>query len=400
MSAMDANDQNYQADIMSRLPQQPSQTRRGYSATQASRRAKQSKRDVQSHQAQRSPQKAQSRQIQQSPQKAQSRQASRSSPANPPASLQPSGHGHNHEPYWIRRRWTWLQRLGGVLIVGACVAGAAWYVPRVVSADQKLLTGTVTSGGVVTLNFTYLGEISKVYVRPHQWVRKGQVLAAEYNPNAGSVVAADKLVIASEQAKIAQLKEDEVLYPPSASVDNVQISADKAQLAVDEVQLATDRQKVAAMEIVAPSPGEVIAANGQPGQTVSSAGIRYYATDSQQPSTAQGPAFSLLPEGPQTVRHVPASQFSVPVIALRVSATWQVVALVPEDSVSGIRPGQHVTIGVPSAHITDVPGQIDEVLPKPAATPEGIFYQAVVAITGHARSLPLDGMAADVRLGS
>jgi multidrug efflux pump subunit AcrA (membrane-fusion protein) len=393
---MDSNDEIHQADTMSRPAQRPRRTSRE-KPRQSSREqlaAQVPQQATQIEQDMRLPEAQQSRRD------ARSRQASRGSPADPPVSLQPSQRDRNRKPYWIRRKWTWLQRLGGVLIAGACVAGAAWYVPRVVSADQKLLTGTVTSGGVVTLNFTYVGEISKIYVRPNQWVRKGQVLATEYNPNAGSVVAADKLVIASEQAKITQLKADEVAYPPGAPVDNVQISADKAQLAVDEVQLATDRQKVAAMEIVAPSSGEVIAANGQPGETVSPAGIRYYATDSQQPSTVQGPEFSLIPQGPQTVRHVPASQLSLPVITLRVSATWQVVALVPEDSVSGIRPGQQVTISVPSAHITDVAGQIGEVLPTPASTPEGVFYQAVVAITGHARGLPMDGMAADIRLGS
>ena len=48
-------------------------------------------------------------------------------------------------------------------------------------------------------------------------------------------------------------------------------------------------------------------------------------------------------------------------IALRTSTTWQVVTLIPEGSVSGIKPGGTVTISVPAAHIKDVPGQIDEI---------------------------------------
>ena len=350
-------------------------------------------------------------------------------PAARPVLLPPAGRPRRPGgQYWIRRRWTWLQRAGGVLIACACVAGAAWYVPRVMSDDSKLLTGTVTSSGVVTLNFAYPGQISKVGVRPGQWVRKGQVLAAEYDPDAASVVAADKAAIASAQAaialaqaaiasaqaKIAELKTAEAADPAAAAADNAQLAADnaqlaaektqlaagQAQLAADQAQLATDREKVVATEIVAPSSGVVVACNGQPGQTVTSAGIRDYAADSQQAPAAQGPQFSLLPESPQTVHRVPAGQSALPVIALRTSAAWQVVALIPEDSVSGIKPGQIVTVSVPSAHITGVPGQIAEVAPTPVSTSEGVFYQAAVTIASHTQNLPLNGMAADIRLGS
>jgi multidrug resistance efflux pump len=300
----------------------------------------------------------------------------------------------------VRRLRTWPQLIGGVVIAGACVAAVLWYVPRVISADRQLLTGTVTSSGVVTLNFTYPGEISKLNVRSEQAVRKGEVLAAEYDPNAASVIAADKATIDSMVAKIAELRVAEAADPAAAAADNAQLAADKAQVAVDEAQLVTDRTKVAAAQIVAPSSGIVIAANGQPGETVTAAGIRDYVTDSQQAATAQGPQFSLLPEGPQSTRRIPASGSDLPVIALRTSTTWQVVALIGQGSVSSITSGQKVTVSVPAAHIKDVPGQVDEVVPTPAAISGGVFYQVVVAITGHAISLPLNGMTADLQLGS
>ena len=54
----------------------------------------------------------------------------------------------------------------------------------------------------------------------------------------------------------------------------------------DEAQLATDRMKIAATEIIAPADGTVVAANGQPGETVTSVGIRDYTTDSGRTSAS------------------------------------------------------------------------------------------------------------------
>ncbi|MGH3195084.1 MAG: hypothetical protein ACRDNT_03930 [Streptosporangiaceae bacterium] len=331
-----------------------------------------------------------------------SRQVSLRLPATPPVSLQPTTHVREQRgrPYLIRRPRTWPQRVGGMLIAGACVLSAAWYVPRVMSDDHRLLTGTVTSTGVIALNFTGSGEINKVNVHLDQQVRKGEVLADEYAPNAGSIVAADKATVTAEQAKMAELRAAEAADPAAAAADNAQLAVDRAQLAVYRAQLATDRMKVAATEIVAPSSGIIVAANGQPGETVTSSGIRDYVTGSQQAPATQRPAFSLLPEGPQSVREASASGSSLPVIALRISTTWQVVVLIPEDSVSAIRSEEKVTISVPAARIKDVPGQVEEVLSTPIPTSEGVFYQAVVIITGHAANLPLNGMAADVQLGS
>jgi len=309
-------------------------------------------------------------------------------------------HAHRLTQTQVRRPRTWPHRLGGVLIAGACVVSAAWYVPRVMRDDRGLLTGTVVSSGIVTLNFPNAGAIATLNVRLDQQVRKGQVLASQYMPNAGSLLAADHATIAADQAKIAELKAAEAADPAAAAGDNAQIAADKAQLALDQSELVTNQAKIATAEIVAPADGIVVAVNGQPGQTVTSSGIRDYATDSHQASASQRPPFSLLPEGPQPVSHTPVSGSALPVIALRVSATWQVIALIPENSVSAIKPGRQVTISVPAAQISGVRATIDEVLPTPASMSGGTVYQAVVTLIGHAAGLPLNGMAADVRLDS
>ena len=54
-----------------------------------------------------------------------------SSPTGPGPEL----HGRPHR---ITRRRTWPRLAGGALIAAACVASAAWYVPRVMADDRRL----------------------------------------------------------------------------------------------------------------------------------------------------------------------------------------------------------------------------------------------------------------------
>jgi multidrug efflux pump subunit AcrA (membrane-fusion protein) len=303
-------------------------------------------------------------------------------------------------PYSIRSARTWPQRVGGILIAAVVVASAIWYIPSVLRDNRQLLTGTVASSGVITLNFSNAGEISEINAKLNTPVQKGQVLAKEYAPDAASLVAADNAAIAADEAKIAQVRAAEAAGPANDTIDSTQLSAANAQLALDQAQLATDSMKILTAEIVAPSAGVIVAANGQVGQTVTTSGIRDYEADSQEQSAAQGPAFSLLPEGPQTGRRINASASAVPVFALRTSINWQVIVLIPESAVARVRAGQRVAISVPADHIKDVPGQVSDVLPTPTPTSAGVVYQAVVNITGHAPIVPLNGMTADVELGT
>jgi multidrug efflux pump subunit AcrA (membrane-fusion protein) len=299
----------------------------------------------------------------------------------------------------IRSARTWPQRAGGILIAVAVVASAIWYIPTVLRDNLQLFTGTVASSGVITLDFSAAGEISEINAKLNTPVQKGQVLAREYAPDTTSLVAADNAAIAADKAKMAQLREAEAANPANDAIDSAQLTAANAQLALDQAQLATDQMKIVSAEIVAPSAGVIVAANGQVGQTVTTSGIRDYEADSQEQSAAEGPAFSLLPEGPQTGRKVSASASAVPVFALRTSVNWQVIVLIPESAVARVRAGQRVAISVPSDHIKDVPGQVSDVLPTPTQTSAGVVYQAVVNITGHAAIVPLNGMTADVKLG-
>jgi multidrug resistance efflux pump len=311
-------------------------------------------------------------------------------------------------PEPARPRHSRPQRIGGFVIAALCLAAAIWYVPRVISNDNHQLTGTVTSSGVVSLNFTKSGYLASVPIRAGQAVHKGQTLATEYAPATNSLLTADKATIssdqsaiASDQARLAQLKAVPVADETAeVAAADAQQAKDQAQLAKDEAQLASDKVSAEATQIVAPSAGTIIAVNGQPGETVNATGLKTGSASAQTAQTSQAPLFSLLPEGPQSGKTGGGSGAALPVVELRTSSTWHVVALIPESQVSTVKTGQSVTISVPAAHIQHVKGQLQEILPTPTSTASGLAYQAVVSVTGHATVQPMDGMAVDVRIGS
>jgi multidrug efflux pump subunit AcrA (membrane-fusion protein) len=303
--------------------------------------------------------------------------------------------GIEHGQRWERRRrhMTGTQRLGGLLIAAACIGTVAWYVPKVVASDSRTLTGTVTSTGVVDLNFALPGRINKIDVHMGEHVAKGEMLASESDPATWADVKADKAAIAADKAKLAEL----MATPGSQQAE---IAATHAQLDKDEAQLDTDQANLIGTRIVAAQAGTVVAVNGSPGEMVSPLGIRDYTSDSGTTMVGDAPEFSLLPEGPQSSVRATGAPTELPVVALRVSDSWEVAILVPENSISEVRPGEAVTISVPSAHLTGVPGRIQEVLPTPQATSQGTAYEAIVTVFGHQARAPFNGMSADVELGS
>ena len=316
------------------------------------------------------------------------------------ASLRLNGYAPNLRPGQARqgreatrRHITRPQRVAAALIAGACVFGALWYVPRIAAADGSSLSGTVTSSGVVYLNFSSSGQLATIAAAIGQRVSKGQLLATEVAPAAAAVLAADRAAIAADKSELAA-----ALSGGTAAA----IDAARAQLARDKGQLAIDRAEAAGTRIVAPSAGTVIAVNGQPGETADADGIRDYASEAQGTPVTQRPLFSLLPEGPQSSDTAggSASGGYLPVIALRTSSTWQVSVLVPESSIGDIRTGQVVSVDVPAAGLAGMPGRVQELLTTPVATSQGMGYQAVVTVLDQRQETPPSGMAANVQLGS
>ena len=281
------------------------------------------------------------------------------------------------------------QRVGGILLAGASVVGVALYVPSILAADSRSFTGVVSSSGIASLNFGTSGRVGSVRVHLGQVVRKGEVLATEAGAAGTAAVRADRAAITADKANLAALQAD-----GSAPAS---ITAAQAQLEKDRAHRAADRMKLVATEIVAPRRGTVIAIYGQPGETVSRAGLSRSAVHAQA-SPGQQPRFSLLPSGPMATLR--ATGLALPVIALRTGGGWQVSLLIPQTDTSAVKVGGDVTISVPAAQLSGVKGTVRELSPLPVSSSGGAAYEAVVRVLGRTRITPLSGMTANVQLGS
>ncbi len=281
------------------------------------------------------------------------------------------------------------QRLGGILLAGASVVGVAFYVPSILAADSRSFTGVVSNSGLASLNFGVSGRVGRVLVHLGQAVRPGEVLATEAGGAQAAAVRADRAAITADKANLGALQAD-----GSAATS---IAAAQAQLARDRARRAADRMKLAATEIVAPRSGTVVAIEGQPGDTVSPAGLSGPAAHAQA-SPGQQPRFSLLPSGPMA--SLRAAGLALPVIALRTGGGWQVRLLIPQTDTSAVKVGGKVTISVPAAQLSGVKGTIGDVSPMPVGNSGSASYEAVVRVIGRTPVTPLSGMTANVQLGS
>jgi multidrug resistance efflux pump len=292
------------------------------------------------------------------------------------------------------RTVTAAQLVAGVVITGLCLVAVLWYVPGVIRTDTESFTGTVVSNGITNLNFAASGLVGRIQVHLGQTVKDGAVLATETSASAAKSLSADRAAITAAQANLAALKAE-----PVTATTNASIASANAQLAKAQAQLSADKVARSGAQIVAPSGGTVVAINAQPGEAVTSAGVRTYSATAPA-GNSQSPPFSLLPEGPTTSVKNSNTQTALPMIALRTSTSWEVNALVPENHIASVRPGQHATISVPAVGLQHVRAIVRQVAPTPVNTSAGTAYQVTLSVTGQRRVAPLNGMTADVQLGS
>jgi macrolide-specific efflux system membrane fusion protein len=252
-------------------------------------------------------------------------------------------------------------------------------------ADSHSFSGVVLSNGVVDLNFGAAGQVTNISVRIGEHVKAGQVLASEVGMSTMAVVTADEAAITADRAALTQIADQAA--PGAAALAEAQ-----AKLASDRARLAVEQAQVVKMQLQAPMNGTIVAVNGQVGEQVTAVGGRAGAA---QP---QGSTSVSLPPGSQPT--ATAATTSAPVIALRISRTWQVDIVVPVGSTSAIKPGERVTVAVPDAGLRGVRGEVAGVMSAPVRTGQGLGYQALVTVLGPQPAPPVSGLAADVRLGS
>jgi multidrug efflux pump subunit AcrA (membrane-fusion protein) len=253
-----------------------------------------------------------------------------------------------------------------------------------VQADQLLITGVVTSAGVLDLNFPSPGVVQRVLVHVGQRVAARQLLATEADPGEAAIEAADATAVAADEQQVR-------------GAGHASLAPERAQLARDRSRLAADRQLLAERRIVAPAAGVINAVDAGPGQTAEPDGIADEL--GQAGPVAAPPLFSLLPEAPQaSAKGGSAPSATLPMIQLRAAGGWEVLALVPQSSAGRVRAGQPVTVSIPAAHLTGLDGVVREVLATPVNTADGDMYEAIVTVSSPAPGTPLDGMTANVAL--
>jgi multidrug efflux pump subunit AcrA (membrane-fusion protein) len=299
--------------------------------------------------------------------------------------------GHEHAGPGAQRRSRTVrapQVLSAVVIAAACLLAVLWYVPGIIRTDSQSFTGTVVSNGITNLNFANAGVVSRIRVSLGQVVKSGQVLATQSTVSSEAITA-DRASIVLAQTALAR---DQATGAPATST-----AAAQAQLARAQAQLATDKATLNQAQVMAPSAGTVIAINAQPGETVTSAGVRTYSGAAQGPSGGS-PPFSLLPQGPGNTLKTSGGQQALPVIALRTSDSWEVVALIPEDRIGSVSAGQSAIVSVPALRLRLIRGVVRQVSPTPVSTAQGTAYQVTVTVTGKRKLNPLNGMTADVQI--
>jgi len=193
----------------------------------------------------------------------------------------------------------------------------------------------VSKSGLATLNFAAPGRLGKATVRLGQMVRRGQLLAAEAVPassTASAAVQADRAQVQADKANLAAL-----IAEASAPAS---VTAAQAKLAEDRARRTIDQKKLVATEIRAPRRGTVIAIYGQPGETVSPAGLRGPAAQ-RRATAARKPRLSLLSS--RQMASLQSRGMALPVNALRTSGNWQVKLLIPRTSTT-VKVGQRVTV--------------------------------------------------------
>jgi multidrug efflux pump subunit AcrA (membrane-fusion protein) len=269
----------------------------------------------------------------------------------------------------------------------------------VLSADQSIVTAaeqlqaltcSTASGGsseqVRCLDARLEVERARAKVASDE---EQSALLATRSQERTSALSAD---ISSREAALAALTSAGTgITPASAEA----IRQARLQLAQARLAVAIDRAKLAQFSLRSPVSGTVLRVDGIPGEIVGPGGVRGDSLGSAAiPSTA---SFHLFPEpsGPSSS----GLGSSAPVVTIVTGRRWQVLAEIPESTVTSLRRGAAAVFQFQDFGGLSERCRMSEIVPVAIESGSTLEYEVTFRLLSRAPRGTLPGMSGTLRLG-
>ncbi|MGO9558153.1 MAG: hypothetical protein ACLPQS_01350 [Acidimicrobiales bacterium] len=278
-----------------------------------------------------------------------------------------------------------------VLAAAGLIVAVAFTV-RAVDESGTGYAAAVYPSETLQLDFSGTAPIGHIYVHPGEHVNAGQILAVQDPPGlTGLVALADAAVLADEK-RVAILQ----LATPgkAAASDQREVAGADAALATARYQLAEDQERLAQSALRAPAAGTVQAVDGAPGDLAGPSGVR--ATGSQPP-VPNSEESGLSPAKGSVARGIPASG-SDAVVTIRVGESWEVLARVPQASVSAVHPGLRGTFTFAALGGRTLPCTVVSVSSSPSDAGGQVAYEVILSVRSGLGRDVLPGMSGTLTL--
>jgi macrolide-specific efflux system membrane fusion protein len=260
--------------------------------------------------------------------------------------------------YWLKPYWVTPPKPS---------AAAVWVSPQVRTiANDVTATGTVKlrNGAEVRVGAQLSGIVEKLHVGVGSRVKKGDVIAEIDSRAVEAKVAQAQAQLAHDEIALEKAKRDDARirqlaiaqYASAQQADDSKANLELAQATVDASQRALDSARVELnyIAIRAPISGTVASVSTQQGETIA--------------ATFAAPTF-------------------VTIIA---DNAMEVVALVDEADIGGVRAGQAVDFTTETYPDLDFAGQVVRIAPTATIVSGVVNYEVGIAITGDMSALKPD----------
>jgi multidrug resistance efflux pump len=289
------------------------------------------------------------------------------------------------------------RRIAAVSLLALVIATALGVVIFLVNAQStNSYSAAVVPANVVQLNFAQAGPLAAILVTPGERVRAGEVLARQDDTTLLLSVDESKLAVSADKARLAYLRTLDSAAPPSRKpIVAEEISQTISSLAEARLSLAIAHARLEATFIRSPIDGTVLRTAGTPGELVGQDGVRNsLLTDPSLPASS---VFRLFPttSGAST----DLSTQSEPVISLVSGRRWQLIAAVPEGTITSVHPGMVATFRFATLGGVSVPAVVRHVVDVPFEVDGQISYEVLLQPKSRLPAGVLPGMSGNLSLG-